>query len=254
MYDHSSDTLSYDSDVGILFGPVSVNMISAQPEPNNNEIELIDTEDDPWNRHLNMLWDIRFEQREPPIEDALLQVNMGNETNQKPIYISYTLSQSEMVDLIALIREYIDVFACHYEDMPGLDPKVAMHHLNIKADAKPVKQPQRRFRPDIMDAIEKEVQKLIDSGFVCEEQHPDWVANIVPVTQKNGSIRICIDLQNLNDACPKDEFPLPVTDIMVDNTGDDEMMSFMDGFSGYNQIKMHPDDERHTAFRTPLGV
>src|SRR5436189_1058293 len=103
------------------------------------------------------------------MDDALLQVNMGNEAIPKPIYISDTLSQSEKVDLIAFIREYIDVFAWHYEDMPGLDPKVAMHCLNIKADAKPVKQPQRRFRSDIMDAIEQEAQKLIDSGFICEE-------------------------------------------------------------------------------------
>src|SRR4051812_12497522 len=138
--------------------------------------------------------------------------------------------------------------------MPGLDPKVAMHRLNIKADAKLVKQPQRRFRPDIMDAIEQEVRKLINSGFIREEQHPDWVSNIVHVTKKNGSIRICIDFRNLNDACPKDEFPLPVTDIMVDKTAGYERMSFMDGFSRYNQIKMLPDDERHTAFRTPLGV
>src|SRR5438045_7467879 len=138
--------------------------------------------------------------------------------------------------------------------MPGLYPKVAVHRLNIKEGAKPVKQPQRRFWLDIMDAIEQEVRKLIDSGFIREEQHPDWVTNIVPVTKKNGAIRVCIDFRNLNDACPKDEFPLPVTDIMVDNTAGYERMSFMDGFSGYNQIKMHPDDERHTAFRTPLGV
>src|SRR3954464_11624331 len=77
-YDHSSDTSSFNSDVsvGTLFEPVSVNMVSAQPEPYDDEIELINTEDDPWIRHLNMLWDIRFEQREPPTDDALLQVNM----------------------------------------------------------------------------------------------------------------------------------------------------------------------------------
>src|SRR3954462_2700023 len=109
--------------------------------------------------------------------------------------------------------------------MPGQDPKVAMHRLNIKAGAKPVKQPQRRFQLDIMDAIEQEVQKLIDSGFIREEQHLNWVANIVPVTKKNGSIRMCIDFRNLNDACLKDEFPLPVTDIMVDNTTCYERMS-----------------------------
>ena len=69
--------------------------------------------------------------------------------------------------------------------MPGLDPQVAMHHLNIKPDAKPVKQQQRRFRPNIMEAIEAEVRKLIACGFIREEQHPDWVANIVPVLKKN---------------------------------------------------------------------
>src|SRR3954464_670661 len=131
-----------------------------------------------------MLWDIRFEQCEPPTDDAWIQVNMGDEANPKPIYISDTLSSSEKDDLIALIREYIDVFAWHYEDMPGLDPKMAMHRLNIKVNAKPVKQSQRRFRPDIMNAIEQEVRKLIDSGFIREKQHPDWVSNIVPVTKK----------------------------------------------------------------------
>src|SRR3954467_10040233 len=106
-YDHSSDTSSFISDIsiGTLFEPVSVNMVSAQPEPDDDEIELIDTKDDPWIRHLNMLWDIRFEQREPPIDDALLQVNMGDETNPKPIHISDTLSQDKKADLIVLIRE-----------------------------------------------------------------------------------------------------------------------------------------------------
>src|SRR4051812_27470502 len=111
---------------------------------------------------------------------------MGDEANPKPIYISDTLSPNEKVELIALVREYIDVFAWNYEDMPGLDPKVAMHRLNIKAEAKPVKQPQKRFRSDIMDAIEQEVQKLINSGFICEEQHPDWVSNIVPSPRRMG--------------------------------------------------------------------
>src|SRR4051812_19151353 len=106
----------------------------------------------------------------------------------------------------------------------------------------------------MMEAIEAEVKKLIDLGFIREEQHSDWVANIVPVAKKNGKIRICIDFRNLNDACPKDEFPLLITDVMIDNTCGFERMSFMDGFSRYNQIKMFPADEKHTSFRTPLGV
>jgi len=99
-----------------------------------------------------------------------------------------------------------------------------------------------------MEAIEAEVQKLIVCGFIREEQHLDWVATIIPVLKKNGKIRICIDYHDLNTACPKDEFPLPITDVMNDNTCRFERMSFMDGFSGYNQIKMYPDDEKHTSF------
>jgi len=105
-----------------------------------------------------------------------------------------------------------------------------------------------------MKAIQSEVKKLIDSSFIKEEQHPDWVANIVPVTKKNGKIRVCIDFHDLNEACPKDEFPLSITDVMIDNTCGFERMSFMDKFSAYNQIKMYPVDEKHTSFRTPLGV
>ena len=93
--------------------------------------------------------------------------------------------------------------------MPGLDSQVAMHRLNIKPDAKPVKQQQRWFRPNIMEAIEVEVHKLIACGFIWEEQHPDWVANIVPVLKKNRKIRICIDYRDLNTACPKDDSHCP---------------------------------------------
>jgi len=132
--------------------------------------------------------DVHFEQRELPTEDKVTQINLGDEANPKPIFISESLSSSEKEDLISLVREYIDVFAWNYEDMPGLDLRVAMHRLNINSDVKPVKQQQRRFRPEIMEAIQSEVKKLIDSGFIREEQHPDWVANIVPVTKKNGKI------------------------------------------------------------------
>ena len=118
---------------------------------------------------------------------------MGSQDHPKPIFISESLSLIEKEELIILIKEYIDVFTWNYEDMPGLDPRVAMHRLNIRPDAKPVKQQQHQFRPNIMKAIEAEVHKLIACGFIREEQHPDWVVNIIPVLKKNGKIRICID-------------------------------------------------------------
>jgi len=83
-----------------------------------------------------------------------------------------------------------------------------------------------------MESIKDEVHKLIECGFIREEQHPDWIANIVHVLKKNRKIRVCIDYRNLNATCPKDEFPLPITDVMIDKTCGFERMSFMDDFSG----------------------
>jgi len=159
-------------------------MVSTSHPKDENE-EMIQSDKDPWIKHLNTLWDIRFEQREPPTEDKVTHINLGDEANLKPIFISKSLVPLEKEDLISLVREYIDIFAWNYEDMPGLDPQVAMHHLNIDPDAKSVKQQQWRFRLAIMEAIQSEVKKLIDSGFIREEQNHDWVANIVPVTKKD---------------------------------------------------------------------
>ena len=103
-----------------------------------------------------------------------------------------------------------------------------------------------------MKAIESEVHKLIACDFIQDEQHPNWVANIVSVLKKNEKVWVCIDYRDLNTVYPKDEFALLINDVMTDKTCGFERMSFMDDFSGYNQIKMYPEDEKHTSFRTPL--
>ena len=131
-------------------------------------IETFDAE--PWAQQLDLQWEKRFEQREPPTKDRVIQVDVGSQDHPKSIFISESLSFTEREELIALIREYIDVFAWKYGDMPGLDPQIAMHRLNNKPGVKPVKQQQqRRFRPDVMEAIEVEVHKLIECGFIREE-------------------------------------------------------------------------------------
>ncbi|KAG9453432.1 hypothetical protein H6P81_006336 [Aristolochia fimbriata] len=113
---------------------------------------------------------------------------------------------------------------------------------------------KKRFRPELVPEIEKEVDKLLKADFIREVKYPSWIANIVPVKKKNGQIRVCVDFRDLNKACPKDDFPLPITELMVDATTGHEALSFMDGSSGYNQIRMDPKDEEKTAFRTPKGI
>ena len=81
-----------------------------------------------------------------------------------------------------------------------------------------------------------------------------WIANVVPVPKKDGKVRMCMDFRDPNKACPKDDFPLPHIDVLVDNTIGNALMSFMDGFSGYNQIKMAPKDMAKTTFTTEWRI
>jgi hypothetical protein len=97
------------------------------------------------------------------------------------------------------------------------------------------------------------VEKLITAGFIKEAQYPRWLANIVPVAKKNGQVRVCVDFHDLNRACPKDDFPIPITEMVVDATIGYDALPFMDGSSRYNQIKMNESDAMDTAFRTPKG-
>ena len=97
------------------------------------------------------------------------------------------------------------------------------------------------------------MQKLLAAGFIKPIQHPRWLSNIVPVKKKNGQIRCCVDFRNLNNACLKDEFQLPNMDLLIDSAARSAIFSFMDGFSGYNQIKMAIKDVEKTTFRTPMG-
>ncbi|XP_070045945.1 uncharacterized protein [Nicotiana tomentosiformis] len=147
-----------------------------------------------------------------------------------------------------------DVFAWSYKEILGLDPKVAVHHLAVKNGARPVKQAQRRFRPNLVPVIKTEVNKLIEAKFIREVKYSTWVSSTVPVRKKNGQIRVCVDFRDLNNACPKDELSLPIPELMIDATTGYKVMPFMDGSSGYNQICMAPKGKELTAFRTPKGI
>ncbi|XP_019234100.1 PREDICTED: uncharacterized protein LOC109214618 [Nicotiana attenuata] len=163
--------------------------------------------------------------------DSLKEVNRGTTEDSRS---TYNIEMS---------------FLWSYKEMPGLDPKVAVHHLAVQKGARPVKQAQRRFRPELIPSIKAEVNKLIGAGFIREVKYPPWISSIVPVKKKkNGQIRVCVNYRDLNNVCPKDEFLLPIPELMIDATTEFEAMSFMDGSSGYNQTRMAPKDEELTAF------
>ena len=138
--------------------------------------------------------------------------------------------------------------------MGGIDPIVITHRLNVSLSFKPVKQKRRSFAPERQKAINEEVVKLLQAGAIIEVEYPEWLANVVLVKKVNDKWRLCIDLIDVNRACPKDSFPLPRIDLIVDTTAGHELLSFMDAFSRYNQINMDPDDPEKTSFVTGQGT
>ena len=99
-----------------------------------------------------------------------------------------------------------------------------------------------------------EVNKLLTANFIREVHYPEWLANVVMVKKANGKWRMCIDFTDLNQAYPKDSFPLPRIDQLVDSTAGHKLLTFMDAFFGYNQILMAKENQEKTAFVTSQGL
>ncbi|KAA3464082.1 reverse transcriptase [Gossypium australe] len=171
----------------------------------------------------------------------------------KVVKIGTRIAEETKQDL-ELLWEFNDVFAWSYQDMPGLSTDIVVHRLPIREECKPVQQKLRRMRPDVVLKIKEEVKKQFDAGFLQVVKYSEWVTNIVPVPKKDGKVQRCVDYKNLNKASPKDNFPLPHIDTLVHNTAGYPLFSFMDGFSKYNQIRMHPEDMEKTIFITLRGT
>ncbi|GAU31790.1 hypothetical protein TSUD_22360 [Trifolium subterraneum] len=138
-------------------------------------------------------------------------------------------------------------------EMPGIDPEVACHQLTIDPRASAVVQRRRKQSPEKAEAARKDVKDLLEANFIAEAQYTTWLSNVVLVKKSNGKWRMCVDYTDLNRACPKDAYPLPNIDKLVDNSSGFKLLSFMDAYSGYNQIKMAEIDKKKTAFMTETG-
>ncbi|KAI3446714.1 hypothetical protein Pfo_003379 [Paulownia fortunei] len=137
-------------------------------------------------------------------------------------------------------KHNVDVFAWSMEELVGIPPELALHQLN-------------NFGPERSQHIKEEVDKLLAANYIRPVQYPEWLANVVLVP-KSGKWRLCIDFTDLNKACPKDPFPLPRIDRLVDSTSGCELLSFLDAYQGYNQIRLAPEDQEMTSFVTDQGI
>ncbi|GLU12424.1 hypothetical protein SLE2022_291070 [Rubroshorea leprosula] len=161
----------------------------------------------------------------------------SDQANPKNVHVSTMLSADERAKMVDLLREYKYVLAWNYDEMPGLDPALVLHSLNVDPNMKPVVQSNRAFHPEVTLKIKEKVEKLLATRFIKPTKKPTLLTNIVPVRKKNGQIRCCVDFCDLNKACPKDEYSIPNMDVLMDNTVGGEMYSLMDANSRYNQVR-----------------
>ena len=186
------------------------------------------------------------------LQDTYFEGNLCNITQTNPIDISSkpdfiehvhvgkNCSIDEFEAYKALFKEFRDVFSWSYEDIPGIDPSIVVHEIKNYPTTKPIRKKLRQVHPRKAAAIKAEIEKLLKAGFIYPVPLTEWVSNVVPVNKKQGTIRVCIDFWDLNKACPKDNFSTPYIDEIIDNCVGSVIFSFMDSFSGYNQIEILP--------------
>jgi hypothetical protein len=164
------------------------------------------------------------------------------------------LSEEQEKTLLRFLFNNKDVFAWLANDLCGVNRDVIEHSLNVDPSFRPRKQRLRKMSEDKAEGAQNKVKRLLSAGVIREIKYPEWLANTVMVKKANGKWRMCIDFIDLNKACPKDEFPLPRIDSLVDAAASSELMSLVDYYSGCHQIWMKKEDEPKTSFITPSGT
>nr|XP_025673928.1 uncharacterized protein LOC112773098 [Arachis hypogaea] len=195
--------------------------------------------------------DARVDDKPRPEPEGDLEKFRVSDTEEKFTFVNRNLPHELKEPLVEMIRANGDLFAWTPADMSGIDPKVMSHHLAVKSEACPVAQRRRKMSRERAEEVAKQTASLLEAGFIRELDYSTWLSNVVLVKKHSGKWRMCVDYSDLNKACPKDCFPLPNIDALVDAAAGYRYLSFMDAYSGYNQIPMHPPDEDKTAFITP---
>jgi hypothetical protein len=188
------------------------------------------------------------------------------------VIIASDLPIAQEEKLLDVLREHKEAIGWTIEDIKGISPSVVMHKIHLEEDAKPSREPQRRFNPAMQELVRGEVIKLLDAGIIYPISDSKWVSpiHVVPkragvtvVQNKEGELvptrvqsgwRVCIDYHKLNTATRKDHFPPPFINQMVERLVRHEYYYFLDGYSGYNQVPVDPEDQKKTTFTCPFGT
>ncbi|KAL5539173.1 hypothetical protein UlMin_044786 [Ulmus minor] len=151
------------------------------------------------------------------------------ESSYYPVIINSSLNDLEEEKLLRVLREHRKAIGWTIDDIKGISPSICMHKILMEETYKPLVQPQRRLNPSMQE------NELIPTRTVT-----GW--------------RVCIDYRKLNDATRKDHFPLPFIDQMLERLSGHDYYCFLDGYSGYNQIPLAPEDQEKTTFTCPYGT
>jgi phage FluMu protein gp41 len=170
----------------------------------------------------------------------------------RAVTIGAHLNPEEEKELTQFLNRNKDIFAWSAKDLQGVDRDIIEYALETDERISPKKQKLRKMSEEKVKAVEAEVHRLQDAKVIREVKYPVWLANTVPVKKKNGKWRMCVDFTDLNKACKKDDFPLERVDKIVDDATNSEMLSLLDMFSGYHQIRVRKVDEEKTSFITPF--
>ena len=206
-----------------------------------------------------------------PLPSHLKYAYLGVESTL-PVIISASLTALEEEKLLRVLRDHKHALGWSLADLKGIRPSMCMHRILLEDGHKPSVEAQRRLNPTMKEVVRKEVLKWLDTGVIYPISDSAWVSPVQVVPKKGGTTvirtennillpsrtvtgwRICIDYRKLNKATRKDHFPLPFLDQMLDRLADYEYYCFLDGYSGYNQIAIAPEDQEKTTFTCPYGT
>ncbi|CAN6560271.1 unnamed protein product [Malus baccata var. baccata] len=206
-----------------------------------------------------------------PLPSHLKYIFLG-ENETLPAIISSSLTAQEEEKLLRVLKEFKSALGWTLADIKGISPTTCMHHIFLEEGAKPTREAQRRLNPPMMEVVKKEIIKLLDCGVIYPISDSRWVSPVQCVPKKSGVTvvanaenelvpqriqtgwRVCIDYRKLNTTTRKDHFPLPFIDQMLERLAGYAFYCFLDGYSGYNQIVISPEDQEKTTFTCPFGT
>jgi len=188
------------------------------------------------------------------------------------VILNASLNEGETEKLLYVLKKYPKAIGYTIDDIKGINPSLCMHRILLEEDYKPSVEHQRRLNPNMKEVVKKEVLKLLDAGVIYPISDSKWVSLVQVVPKKGGltvikndkneSIatrtitgwRMCIDYRKLNKATRKDHFPLPFIDQMLERLAKHSHFCYLDGYSRFFQIPIHPSDQEKTTFTCPFGT